>query len=159
MVRSLGALLLAGVLAATAGAQPSGTDAEIHSLLEKYEQSVNDLNLDLAEEIWSQDSDVSFIHPRGHERGWPDIRANFYLGTMGGLPTRHLQIRDIEVHPLTEDSAWVEFYWNFEATRPNGMELSTSGRETQVLRRENGAWQIRNVHYSAMPTQVEGEGF
>ena len=87
MVRSLGALLLAGALAATAWAQPSGADAEIRSLLEKYQQSVNDLNLDLAEEIWSQDSDVSFIHPRGHERGWPDIREKFYLGTMGGLPT------------------------------------------------------------------------
>ena len=58
-----------------------------------------------------------------------------------------------------EDSAWVEFHWDFEATRPNGMELNTSGRETQVFKRENGAWQIQNVHYSAMPTQVEGEGF
>ena len=74
MVRSLGALLLAGVLAATAWAQPSGADAEIR-------------------------------------------------------------------------------------TRPNGMELNTSGRGTQVFRRENGAWQIQNVHYSGVPTQVEGEGF
>ena len=44
MVRSLGALLLAGALAATAWAQPSGADAEIRSLLEKYQQSVNTLD-------------------------------------------------------------------------------------------------------------------
>jgi len=28
---------------------------------------------------------VSFIHPLGHERGWPQIKANFYQKLMGGM--------------------------------------------------------------------------
>ena len=133
--------------------------AEFETLLLKYEQSVNDLDLELAEEIWSQEPGVSFIQPRGHQRGWDDIRQSFYLDTMGSLPTRRLQVGNFEVHRLTENSAWVEFYWEFEAVRPNGGQIKSAGRETQVYRRENGAWKIRHVHYSGLPTQVEGEGF
>ena len=162
MIRFVAAVLPCPILAFTAWAQVAGDQglhAEIMSVLGKYEQSVNEMDLDLAEAIWSQDSRVSFIHPRGHEQGWPDIRKKFYVETMGMLPTRRLEIRDVDVYRLTEDSAWAEFYWDFEATRPNGQSLESSGRETQILKFENGDWQILHVHYSGMPTQAEGEGF
>ena len=162
MFRIITAVSLASALASLAWAQApdlSGLDAQIMSVLSNYEQATNEMDLELAEAIWSQDSTVSFIHPRGHERGWPDIRQKFYVETMGMLPTRHLQIRDVVVHRLTEGSAWADFYWDFEATLPDGQALQSSGRETQILKLENGDWQILHVHYSGMPTQAEGEGF
>lgn len=158
MSRPIAAFVLAAAVGNAALAQEAAT-AEIAALLDHYAQAVNELDLDLAEEIWSQEPGASFIQPRGHQRGWSDIRDNFYLGAMGGLPTRHLTIGDFEIHPLTDDAAWSEFYWTFEASLPDGTPINSAGRETQIYRRENGAWQIRHVHYSGMPTQEEGEGF
>ncbi len=158
MLRPLAAFLLAALLGSAAFAQDVAT-AEIAALLATYARATNTLDLELAEEIWSQDPRVSFIHPRGHQRGWEEIRENFYLGAMGGLPTRHLTIGDFEIHPLTDDTAWSDFYWTFEASLPDGTPINSAGRETQIYRRENGVWQIHHVHYSGMPTQEEGEGF
>ena len=158
MLKPIAALVLATAVGNAALAQEPAK-AEIAALLESYVQAVNALDVDLAEDIWSQEPGVSFIQPRGHQRGWPDIRQNFYLGAMGGLPTRHLTLGEYEIHPLTDDAAWAEFYWTFEASLPDGTPINTAGRETQIYRRENGVWQIRHVHYSGMPTQEEGEGF
>lgn len=158
MLRPIATFVLAATAGYTALAQ-DGATAEIAALLDDYERAVNELDIDLAEDIWSQEPGVSFIQPRGHQRGWPDIRENFYLGAMGGLPARHLTIGDFEIHHLTDDTAWSEFYWTFEASLPDGTPIDSAGRETQIYRRENGVWQIRHVHYSGMPTQEEGEGF
>lgn len=158
MLRPLATFAFAALVGSSAFGQDAAT-AEIAALLASYERAVNELDVELAEEIWSQDSAVSFIQPRGHQRGWADIRQNFYLGTMGNLPTRHLTIGDFEIHLLTDDAAWAEFYWTFEATLPDGTPIESAGRETQVFKRENGVWQIQHVHYSGMPTQEEGEGF
>lgn len=163
MLKPFATLVLATLVTISAlaedAAAPANAEAEIAALLESYARAVNELDIDLAEEIWSQGPGVSFIQPRGHQRGWPDVRDNFYLGAMGGLPTRHLTISDFEIHPLTDDTAWSEFYWTFEASLPDGTPINSAGRETQIYKRENGVWQIRHVHYSGMPTQEEGEGF
>lgn len=163
MPKLLVTLVLATVVANAALAQeaaaPANAEAEIAAILEEYARAVNELDLDLAERIWSQEPGVSFIQPRGHQRGWADIRENFYLGAMGGLPTRHLTIGDFEIHLLTDDTAWSEFYWTFEASLPDATPINSAGRETQIYKRENGVWQIHHVHYSGMPTQEEGEGF
>ena len=161
MIRAFAILFFALAVGQPAGAEEAAPDAQaaIADVLEKYARAVNELDMELAEEIWSQDSAVSFIQPRGHQRGWANIRQNFYLNTMGNLPTRHLTIGDFEIHQLTDDTAWAEFYWTFKATLPNGDPINSAGRETQIFKRENGVWQIQHVHYSGMPTQEEGEGF
>ncbi len=158
MPKRIATLVLAAAVGHAALAEDTAT-AEIAALLERYATAVNELDLELAEDIWSQAPGVSFIQPRGHQRGWEDIRQNFYEGAMGGLPTRHLTIGDFEVYQLTDDTAWSEFYWTFEATLPNGTPINSAGRETQIYKRENRVWQIHHVHYSGMPTQEEGEGF
>jgi hypothetical protein len=57
----------------------------ISRLVDAYFRSVISLDLDLASSVWLTSADVSFIHPRGHERGWDQIRRNFYEANMGTL--------------------------------------------------------------------------
>src|SRR5690242_5081669 len=52
-------------------AKDSQTDVKvIKDLIAKYAKSVDDADTTLAAKVWSNSADVSFIHPRGHERGW-----------------------------------------------------------------------------------------
>lgn len=133
MQKFLATLVLATLGASAALAQEApasaNAEAEIAAILQDYARATNELDLDLAEEIWSQEPGVSFIHPRGHQRGWPEIRQNFYVDTMGRLPKRRLEIGGFEVHLLTNDAAWCDFYWTFEASLPDG----TRGLFLEVL--------------------------
>lgn len=152
---ALAAILIFGVLPRAATAD----EASVRALLDDYARAVKTLDLELAERIWSQDPSTSFIHPRGHQRGWEDIRENFYVGAMGRLSERELVLKDISIRILDEDNAWADFYWDFAATFPDGTEITSAGRETQLFRREADGWQIMHVHYSSLPVSGEREGF
>lgn len=138
-----------------------GSDhAGIEELLDKYVEAVETLDKELAQSIWIQSDDVTFIQPRGHQKGWEQVWNNFYLGAMGNFSERELLLKNLSIHSLGEDSAWVEFYWDFNATfRKDGKKISTQGRETQVLKKEKDGWKIVHVHYSNMPVEGEREGF
>jgi hypothetical protein len=71
---------------------------------------------------------------------------------------RKLSPHDLAVH-VHDDSAWVEFYWDFVATfRKDGSPLTTHGRETQVYWKVANEWRLVHVHYSAMPIAQERPG-
>jgi ketosteroid isomerase-like protein len=144
---------------AAAGHAESDADA-IRGLVAKYAKSVDDADTALAAEIWSKFPDVSFIHPRGHERGWDEVKRNVYEKLMGAtFSERKLSPRDVVVHVLG-DAAWAEFYWDFSARfRENGQPLKTKGRETQVYRKAGGRWELVHVHYSGTPVTEQREGF
>ena len=61
----------------------------VNDLVHRYAESINEdqPNLDLARQVWCTNDAASFIHPRGHERGWNAIERNFYRATMGELLT------------------------------------------------------------------------
>lgn len=133
----------------------------ISGLVGKYAETVGSLDMTLAGQVWLQSPDVSFIHPRGHERGWEEIKRNLYENIMGGLfSERKLNVRDVSVH-VYGDTAVAEFDWHFEAKlRKGGSKLETNGRETQVYHRTApNEWRLVHVHYSGMPETREGEGF
>jgi len=144
---------------ATAGRADSDTDA-IRGLVEKYAKSIDGADTTLASEIWSKSPDVSFIHPRGHERGWEEVKKNVYQDLMSAtFSERKLTPRDVVIHVLG-DAAWAEFYWDFSARFKNGGQpLKTKGRETQVFQKTNGRWKLVHVHYSGMPVTAKREGF
>src|SRR5258707_15759253 len=104
---------------------------EIRTVIEKYQQSIVDADVDLASEIWSTKDDVSFIHPRGQERGWDAVANNFYGITMGDtFSERKLETFNLFVHEHG-DHAWVEFYWRFGAImRRDPPRFLTEGRPT-----------------------------
>jgi ketosteroid isomerase-like protein len=152
LVRLVALQLLGGAITAAAGSPAataaSGSDeAGIRSLIARYARSVDDADTTLASTIWATTPDVSFIHPRGHERGWNAIKTRFYEQTMGQtFSERHLTVKELAIHCYGE-GAWAEFYWDFAARlRKDGSSVATHGRETQVYRRIDGAWRLVHVH-------------
>lgn len=140
-------------------AEATGATNEIQKVIEQYSKSIDAADTTLAAEIWDTSQSVTFIHPRGHERGWEKVKENFYGKTMGANFTeRKLTVRDVTVHVLG-DSAWAEFYWEFNAKHKDGNPMTTKGRETQVFRKTQKGWRIVHVHYSGMPRTGQREGF
>lgn len=151
----------AGGLPSEAAAKDSQTDGKaIEDLIAKYTKSIDDADTALAARIWLDSPNVSFIHPRGHERGWKEIQENVYEKLMGQtFSERKLTAKDIDV-TVYGDCAVAVFYWDFAAKlRSNGSTLKTKGRETQVYRKGGRGWTLVHVHYSAMPVQAERKGF
>jgi len=134
--------------------------AEINGLIAKYAKAVDDADTTLVSQIWSNTTEVSFIHPLGHEHGLEQIKQNVFKHLMGDIfSERKLSIHDISVHAYG-DAAWAEFYWDFAATlRKDGSPITTHGRETQVYHKEQGRWRLVHVHYSTMPVAEQRTGF
>jgi len=139
--------------------EPNKKIVEIHKLIEDYANSVDRLDRELAKSIWSQTEDISFIQPRGHQKGFEEVWKTFYLRAMGAFSKRELRIKDVSIRLLGDNSAWGDFYWDFYATFKDGKKIHGTGRETQVWKKEQGVWKIVHVHYSNMPVTGEREGF
>jgi ketosteroid isomerase-like protein len=156
----LGGVAVAGPEPQAPGATAGSDEAAIRLLIATYAKSIDAADTTLASTIWAATPDVSFIHPRGHERGWGAIKTKFYEQTMGErFSERKLSVKDVAISCYGE-TAWAEFYWDFVAKlRKDGSPLTTHGRETQVFRKLDGAWRLVHVHYSGMPVTGEREGF
>lgn len=164
----IGVLLRGQPMVANAGGLINCTESKdtqasvkaIKDLIAMYAKSIDDADTALASKIWLGSPDVSFIHPRGHERGWKEIKENVYEKLMGKtFSKRKLTAKDIDVY-LYGDCAVAVFYWDFEATmRSDGSPLKTRGRESQIYRKGEHGWNLVHVHYSGMPVQGERRGF
>ncbi len=126
-----------------------------------YMKSINAADTTLGATVWATTPQSTFIHPFGHERGWDQIKGNFYEKIMGGaLKDRTLKpASDISV-TVYGDSAVVEFDWDFNATFvANGQPLHTTGRESQVYEKLPGlGWRIVQIHYSPPPAKELAKG-
>ena len=134
------------------GAQSTSESDQISQMVSKYAQSIDAADTTLAAQVWLDSADVSFIHPRGHEHGFDQIKQNVYKHLMGDtFSERKLSPHDISVH-IFRDCAWVEFYWDFAAKfRKDRSSITTHGRETQVYWKTQDGWRLVHVHYSGMP--------
>lgn len=137
------------------------TEDIIKDNVAKYAKSIDEANLTLAADIWLDSPHATFIHPRGHERGFEEVKKNFYTGTMGDrFSERRLNVFDLTVQ-VHGDTAIAEFYWYFIAKfKEDGTFKETKGRESQVyIRNDVFEWRLVHVHYSNMPVTGEREGF
>ena len=135
------------------GARTAAADVDaIKAVLDRYVMSVNAADTTLAREVWAEGDGVGFIHPLGHERGWLQIKTNFYEKLMGGMfSVRALTLKNVAVQPYG-DAAVAEFDWEFNATLKDGNPIKTEGRETDVFVKDaQGAWRLAHAHYSGMP--------
>jgi len=137
------------------------TDTEaISTLIATYATAVDLADTKLADQLFSDAPEVTFIHPLGEERGREQIEVHVFGSLMGvTFSERKLTPKDIAIH-VYGDTAWSEFNWDFVAkVRKDGAPLHSQGRETQVYHRENGQWRIVHVHYSGVPVAGRPSGF
>ncbi|MCY1719552.1 nuclear transport factor 2 family protein [Prolixibacteraceae bacterium Z1-6] len=132
----------------------------IKQVLEDYKTSINQADTTLAAFFWQTTPEVSFIHPKGHEKGWEEIKSGIYEMFGSRFSKRDLKSYNESVQ-IYGDMAVIEFYWIFDAifSGENPELMQSKGRETQVMKKIGEEWQIVHVHYSGMPKTGEREGF
>jgi len=128
-------------------------------VVHKYTQSVNvgDKQPELIEDLWEHSPDVSNINIRGHQKGFDDIKKNFYAPIFAVLKDRNLRMFTNEREPsvyIFDNTAVVEFYWELNGVTIDGNKpVHMFGRETHVMRKINGEWKLVHLHYSGMPVK------
>lgn len=130
----------------------------IKEIISRYATSINNADDDLAGKIFLQSNTISFIHPKGHAKGWDGVKGNIYgmFEKMFTYRTLNIYNEEIEIYG---DTAVAVFCWKFGATFTDNTVIQTEGRETQVYHKVNGDWKIVHVHYSHMPVTGEKNGF
>ncbi|EBZ5501282.1 nuclear transport factor 2 family protein, partial [Salmonella enterica subsp. enterica serovar Heidelberg] len=124
--------------------------------------SIDKADPTLGKQLFYVSPETSFIHPRGHERGWSQIAENFYGATMGKtFSKRTLKLDAPPAIHVYGNAAVAEFDWHFTAVRrDNGQTQHTTGRESQVWAKiPNTGWRIVHVHYSGPAKTGVGEGY
>ncbi len=147
-----GALVLLALGLGAPLAADTSEEKAVKELIATYAAMVDRADTAVAERIFSNAPEVTFINPRGEYRGRQQIVTEVIKNLMGGtFSVRKLTPKDIRVQ-VYGDTAWAEFSWDFAATyRKDGGAYRSQGVETQIYRRENGQWRIVHVHYSSAP--------
>ncbi len=130
--------------------------------INRYLYSIDKADPTLGKQLFYVSPETSFIHPRGHERGWSQIAENFYGTTMGKtFSKRTLKLDAPPAIHVYGNAAVAEFDWHFTAVRrDNGQTQHTTGRESQVwVKIPNIGWRIVHVHYSGPAKTGVGEGY
>jgi ketosteroid isomerase-like protein len=123
----------------------------IKDLIKKYTESINAADTVLGSALFSHTKEVTFIHPLGHARGWDEINKTIYTFFRETFSTRELKASNEHVS-IYENTAWVEFYWTFDAKfKQDDAPFQSKGRETQIWQKTNEKWNLVHVHYSGMP--------
>lgn len=119
----------------------------IQQKIAQYTAAVDAADIELASQVWLTSPDISFINPAGHAHGWEEVQE-IYKFFAASFSERKLTAHDVAVH-VHGDSAWAEFYWQFDATQSkDGAAVQNKGRETQIYNWVEGRWQLVHVHYS-----------
>lgn len=137
--------------AAPAAAADGQTEQELIRMVEAYRASIMHADdIQWAEKVWLLGPEASFMHPRGHERGWEEIKNNFYRKIMGEtFSRRELCLTGTPVVRVYGNAAVVEFDWAFTAERrQDGKIRQSRGRESQVYVRTPKGWKLVQAHYS-----------
>ncbi len=152
--------LLGVAIAFPLSAQTPSDEQQIRELIANYATANDRADTVMAETLFSNAPEVSFINPLGEDHGRQQIMTNLVKNLMGGtFSVRKLTPKDIVVS-VYGDTAWSEFAWDFVATvRKDGSPFHSQGVETQVYRRENEQWRIVHVHYSGAPVSGNLKGF
>ena len=160
--RTILAVSLLSLAFAMARGENTGKPADIEQiqqLQKRYVASIDGADLALVDQVWSHSPEVIFVEPLGTERGLVQVKG-FVRDTFGKMfSKRDLQLESPSIH-VYGDTAWSEMTWTFHATLRDGEKpLVTKGRETQILRKEDGAWHIIAIHYSGLPVNGKAQGF
>ncbi len=86
---------------------------EITEGINRYLYSIDKADPTLGKQLFYVSPETSFIHPRGHERGWSQIAENFYGTTMGKtFSKRTLKLDAPPAIHVYGNAAVAEFDWH-----------------------------------------------
>lgn len=125
----------------------SGSRSAIYQVLDEQAAAWNRGDLDAFMDGYWRSPDLVFTSGARVQRGWRTT-LDRYRSSYGDSPASmgHLAFHDVEVHPLSDDAAWVLGRWRLE--REGG---ESGGVFTLVFRRIDGRWRIVHDHTSAAP--------
>lgn len=126
---------------------------EILKAVELYAKSIDNADdISQAEKVWLPDGSATMIHPLGMEKGWENIKNNFYRGVMAErFSSRKLRVVNEPDIKEYGDFAIVIFDWQFNSiVKKDLSERITKGRESQVYINKDGRWKLLHVHYSRL---------
>ena len=142
---SAAAITLTLMASSASAATPTAAQNEVTSTVKqeiteginRYLYSIDKADPTLGKQLFYVSPETSFIHPRGHERGWSQIAENFYGTTMGKtFSKRTLKLDAPPAIHVYGNAAVAEFDWHFTAVRrDNGQTQHTTGRESRCGRR------------------------
>lgn len=113
---------------------------QIKELLRKYEVSIDNIDLSLANQIWSHVPEVILIQPRGTERGLSAIEKNFYEQAMGNtFSQRQLLIESPAIH-VYGDRHGASLHGRFTRPPATGQEDDNPGARISGL--PQGEWNV-----------------
>lgn len=125
--------------------------ASVRQVLDRYLQSVDGADLQIAGSIWSPTADTSVVTPFGRFEGWENVREGVYVNFLQKAFThRRLQAENVAIH-VVGDSAWAAFDWTFQGTFAGGQSYTAKGWESHVYRKTDRGWMIVHLHYSVPP--------
>jgi ketosteroid isomerase-like protein len=152
-------VLVACIVAVICGggcAKPVNAEEErsrVQQVLDKYLQSVNSADVNLASAVWLQSPDVVVVTPLGRFEGWDNVQRELYVNFLQkAFLERDLRPSNVHIH-VNGTSAWAVFDWNFTAKLANGQPFTSKGRESHVYEKVDGAWRIMHLHYSGEAAQ------
>lgn len=126
----------------------------IAEIVERYRQSIDDLDVEAARELWADLPETSIFWSMGYQGGKENVLNNFYGEAMGGLKFRKLMFTHVEIHEHG-DWAWIEILWDFESFFRDDLDFEDAGapcnyggRESMIQVKTDGGWRIVHIHYS-----------
>jgi ketosteroid isomerase-like protein len=105
-------------------------------------------------EVWSHDSNVSTMNPRGNVNlGWEEVSAGWERAAQS-LSDGQVSVDDLVVVPIADDVAYT-LGTEHGQMKFGGEPILIDGRVTAIYRREGGGWKMVHHHTDVSPTMVQ----
>jgi uncharacterized protein (TIGR02246 family) len=148
-------LLLASVAAfiilSTIPASADSADDEIKSMVDRFRQAWESLDLEGLESLFDLDYDIRYFPAEMMRAGDGKRGLREYLKNgVQHLSDVKLTVKDIKTDTFGE-VAYAAYLWHFEY-RWDGQPSAADGRNTMIFRKTDGGWKIIHYHES-VPTQ------
>lgn len=127
----------------------------IRTVLEKYTIARENEDINMIAEVWSNNEDIILIGTDSDENyvGWEQIKKAIQK-QFGSFESVLISITDQKIHTdMDGRTAWFSQTLNYNFIN-NGEAMSFEGiRSTGILQKQDGNWQIVQVHLS-VPIEV-----
>jgi ketosteroid isomerase-like protein len=136
--------ILMAALAYAAPEQPSNSVAEIQSILTTQQDAWNRGDIDAFMNGYARSASTVFVSEDELRRGWETVRERYRKKYSDRTTMGTLTFSEIEVTPLSADSAVVLGRWRLQRANDE-----PHGRFTLIFKRLPEGWRIVHDHTSA----------